>query len=194
MRHLRQEKPDPTRLIEEKIQTAQEIFIIWGEDLKKDALIKALLPRYEKAVNASNKAMEEAGTFKECYVCSVIDKKGCCKIGLENECSVLILLLNLLFDVKFPEEREVPGRCFFVGPVGCKIFARPMLCRDYFCLRLQKMLSEKEMAHITQVLNEELTLLHQINTRMRELLEEWTGRFLLEYDLTGYGVDYRRPL
>ncbi len=188
MRILRLQRPDPTRLIEEKISVARELYALWGKDLKEDEELKPLLARYLQAVERSNQAMEEAGTFDECYRCSVIDQKGCCKIGLENECTVLILLLNLMLGVEFPEEREVPGRCFFVGPRGCKILARPMLCRDYFCIRHHQRLTEAQMAHITQVLNDELVLLHQITSLMRRRLEAWTGDFLLELDLTGYGV------
>ncbi|NPB08984.1 MAG: hypothetical protein GXO17_01395 [Thermodesulfobacteria bacterium] len=188
MRVLRLERPDPTRLIEEKIKVAQELYDVWGEGLLEDEEIPPLLERYKKAVEASNEAMESAGTFRECYVCTVQDKKGCCKIGLENECTVLILLLNLLLGVKFPEEREVPGRCFFVGPLGCKIFARPMLCRDYFCVRHYEKVPEEEMRKVTRVLNEELTLLYQITRLLRHRLESWTGDFLMELDLTGYGV------
>jgi len=179
-------RPDPTKLIEEKIALAEELFEVWGPGLKEDPEIAPLLPLYKKAVEASNKAMEEAGTFKECFVCTVEEGKGCCKIGLENECTVLILLLNLLLGVKFPKEREVPGRCFFVGPLGCKILARPMLCRDYFCLRHYKKVPEEVMAHITQVLHEELMLLHQITRLIRHRLESWIGDFLMELDLTGY--------
>ncbi len=188
MRILRLERPDPTRLIEEKIQVAQELYEVWGEGLLQDEEIVPLLEDYRRAVQASDAAMEAAGTFKECYVCTVMDQKGCCKIGLENECTVLILLLNLLLGVNFPREREVPGRCFFVGPLGCKIFARPMLCRDYFCVRHYKKVPEEEMRRVTQILNDELTLLYRINSLLRHRLESWIGDFLLELDLTGYGV------
>jgi len=188
MRILRLARPDPTRLIEEKIAVARELYDLWGEALLEDEEISPLFPRYSEAVHKSNKIMEKFGTFEECYLCTVIDQKGCCKIGLENECTVLILLLNLLLGVDFPKEREVPGRCFFVGPRGCKIFARPMLCRDYFCIRHHQKLSEEQMAKITQVLNEELVLLYQITSLIRRRLEVWTGDFLLELDLTGYGV------
>ncbi len=186
MRILRLPRPDPTRLIEEKIEIAKELFEVWGEGLKEDPEIAPLLEEYRKAVEASNQAMEEAGTFRECYICTVEEKKGCCKIGLENECTILILILNLLLGVEFPKEREVPGRCFFVGPLGCKIFARPMLCRDYFCVRHYEKIPEEVMAHITQVLNEELVLLHRITRLIKHRLESWTGDFMLELDLTGY--------
>ncbi|HIE32737.1 MAG TPA: hypothetical protein EYP81_01635 [Thermodesulfobacteriaceae bacterium] len=186
MRYLRERRPDPTKLIEEKMAVAEELFDLWGESLLRDPELSALLKAYRQAVEKSNQAMEAAGTFRECYLCSVEEGLGCCKIGLENECTVLILLLNRLLGVEFPKDREVPGRCFFVGPLGCKLFARPMLCRDYFCRRLHKKVPEQEMIHITQILNDELTLLYRISTLMRSRLEFWTGDFMQELDLTGY--------
>jgi len=186
MRYLRERRPDPTKLIEEKLSLSQELFELWGEALQEDPELSELLKAYRQAVERSNQAMESAGTFKECYICSVEEGQGCCKIGLEHECTVLILLLNRLLGVKLPQEREVPGRCFFVGPLGCKIFARPMLCRDYFCRRLQQKVPEPVMISLTQILNDELTLLYRINRLLRSQLEFWTGDFLQELDLTGY--------
>ena len=165
---------------------AEDLYRLWGESLLRDPEVSPLLEAYRGAVARSNRAMEEAGTFRECYVCTVEDGQGCCKIGLENECTVLILLLNRLLGVTFPEAREVPGRCFFVGPLGCKILARPMLCRDYFCRRHYSRIPEKIMAGVTAVLNEELTLLYRITSLLRARLEFWTGDFLQELDLTGY--------
>ncbi|RUM88740.1 MAG: hypothetical protein DSZ24_02845 [Thermodesulfatator sp.] len=186
MRYLRNLRPDPTRLIQEKLSVAEELYALWGESFLSDPELPPLLEDYRQAVEASNQVMEEAGTFRECYICSVQDGQGCCKIGLENECTVLILLLNLLLGVKLPQEREVPGRCFFVGPTGCKILARPMLCRDYFCRRHYQKIPEAQMIRVTQVLNEELTLLYRITSLLRARLEFWTGDFLQELDLTGY--------
>ncbi len=186
MRYLRARRPDPTRLIEEKIALAEELFTLWGESFQQDPEVPELLKAYRQAVEASDQAMEAAGTFRECYLCTVKDGQGCCKIGLENECTVLILLLNRLLGVDLPRKREVPGRCYFVGPLGCKIRARPMLCRDYFCRRHYTKIPEKDMIRVTQVLNEELTLLYKLNTLLRARLEFWTGDFMQELDLTGY--------
>ncbi len=177
--------PDPTSLILEKIKTAKELYENWSDYFYKDEEFMKNLERYERAVIESNKTMESFGTFKECYVCSVIDKKGCCKAGLENEVTINILLLNMFLKKEIPEEREVPFRCFFVGPTGCKLFARPFLCRDYFCKRLLNMLKEEEYAKITQVLNEELTLLYTLTSYIRKELEFLLGDFLMELDLTG---------
>ncbi len=186
MRYLKELRPDPTQLIREKISVAEELYEVWGESLVRDPEVSPLLEAYEKAVLASNEFMERVGTFRECYICSVEEGKGCCKIGLENECTVLVLLLNRLLGVRLPSEREVGGRCFFVGPRGCKIFARPMLCRDYFCKRHYERIPERHMIEVTQVLNEELTLLYRLTSLVRSRLEAWTGDFVQELDLTGY--------
>jgi len=178
--------PDPTSLILEKIRIAEELFTDWGEYFYKDKEFLEKLKEYEKAIKVSNKIMEELGTFEECYNCSVIDNTGCCKIGLENEVTINILLINMFLNVKIPKEREVPGRCFFVGPTGCKIFARPYLCREYFCNRLMRLFSPEEYALVTQKISEELTLLYLINRYIRNELEFLLGDFLLELELTGY--------
>ncbi len=186
LKHLKSVGPDPTSLILEKIKVAQELYEHWSDYFLKDEKFMDLLKRYEEAVLKSNKTMEKLGTFNECYICSVLEKKGCCKIGLENEVTINILLINMFLGVPIPKEREVPLRCFFVGPTGCKIFARPFLCRDYFCRRLLDKLGEKGYILVTQVLNEELTLLYEICRYIKKELEFLLGDFLIELDLTGY--------
>ncbi|MBO8143936.1 MAG: hypothetical protein H0Z16_05050 [Thermodesulfobacterium sp.] len=186
LKYMKVIDPDPTSLILEKIRIAEELFTDWGEYFYKDKEFLEKLKEYEKAIKVSNKIMEELGTFEECYNCSVIDNTGCCKIGLENEVTINILLINMFLNVKIPKEREVPGRCFFVGPTGCKIFARPYLCREYFCNRLMRLFSPEEYALVTQKISEELTLLYLINRYIRNELEFLLGDFLLELELTGY--------
>ena len=186
LKYMKVIDPDPTSLILEKIRIAEELFTDWGEYFYKDKEFLEKLKEYEKAIKVSNKIMEELGTFEECYNCSVIDNTGCCKIGLENEVTINILLINMFLNVKIPKEREVPGRCFFVGPTGCKIFARPYLCREYFCNRLMRLFSPEEYALVTQKISEELTLLYLINRYIKNELEFLLGDFLLELDLTGY--------
>jgi len=186
LKYMKVINPDPTSLILEKIRIAEELFTDWGEYFYKDKEFLEKLKEYEKAIKVSNKIMEELGTFEECYNCSVIDNTGCCKIGLENEVTINILLINMFLNVKIPKEREVPGRCFFVGPTGCKIFARPYLCREYFCNRLMRLFSPEEYALVTQKISDELTLLYLINRYIKNELEFLLGDFLLELDLTGY--------
>lgn len=176
----------PEELLLEKFQIAKELFEPWKDYfLKKNEFI-SLLKKYEEAVNNSNRVMEEIRSFEECYVCSVIDKKGCCKAGLENEVTVNIILINWFLGKRMPEEREVSGRCFFVGPKGCKIFARPYLCREFFCKRLQNKFSQEEYVMVTQAIGHELTLLYKLCEYIKREFEFLLGDFLIEMNLTGY--------
>ncbi len=186
LKYMKVIDPDPTSLILEKIRIAEELFTDWNEYFYKDEEFLKKLKEYEEVIKKSNKLLEELGSFEECYTCSVIEKAGCCKAGLENEVTINILLINMFFNVEIPKEREVPGRCFFVGPTGCKIFARPYLCREYFCNRLLRLFSPEEYAKLTQAISEELTLLYLINRYIRNELEFLLGDFLMELDIAGY--------
>jgi|GEM_PF-389574 len=176
----------PEELLLEKVFLAQEIFENYGEYFFKLKDFMDLLKNYERAIEVSNKRMEEFQSFSECYVCTVLEGKGCCKAGLENEATVAIILLNLLLKKDLPKEREVQGRCFFVGPVGCKLFARPSLCREFFCRRLLDTFKQDEYVLITQAIAEELTLQGLLVRYIKKELEFLTGEFLYELDITGY--------
>jgi len=186
LKYLRVIDPDPTALILEKIRIAENLFNDWGEYFLRDEKFINLLEDYKIAILKSNELMENLGSFEECYICSVEENKGCCKIGLENEVTINILLINMFFKTLIPQEREVPGRCFFVGPRGCKIFARPYLCREFFCNRLLRLFSPEEYALLTQTISHELTLLYKICVYIRKELEYLLGDFLLELDIAGY--------
>uniref|UniRef100_A0A7V4JPD6 Uncharacterized protein n=1 Tax=Thermodesulfobacterium geofontis TaxID=1295609 RepID=A0A7V4JPD6_9BACT len=186
LKYLRIVDPDPTALILEKIRIAEDLFKDWGEYFFKEEKFINLLEKYKDAIFRSNELMEDLGSFEECYICSVEENKGCCKIGLENEVTINILLINMFFKKPIPQEREIPGRCFFVGPTGCKIFARPYLCREFFCNRLLRLFSPEEYALLTQTISYELTLLYEINVYIRKELEYLLGEFLLEIDIAGY--------
>ncbi len=186
LKYLRIIDPDPTSLILEKIKIAENFFYDWKEYFLKDKKFLNDLYEYYKAIQDSNILMEKLGTFEECYYCSAIEKGGCCKAGFENEVTINILLINLFLNVKIPKEREIAERCFFVGSTGCKIFARPTLCREYFCNRLLRLFSPEEYVSLTQTISRELTLLYLIERYIRKELEFLLGDFLLEIDLKGY--------
>jgi len=186
LKYLRVIDPDPTALILEKIRIAENLFNDWEEYFLRDEKFINLLEDYKIAILKSNELMENLGSFEECYICSVEENKGCCKIGLENEVTINILLINMFLKTPIPQEREVPGRCFFVGPRGCKIFARPYLCREFFCNRLLRLFSPEEYALLTQTISHELTLLYKICVYIRKELEYLLGDFLLELDIAGY--------
>lgn len=183
---FRAEYRTPEELLFEKMRIADEIFDHYGEYFQGQEEFKSLLEAYRKSIERSNILMETKESFKECFICSVEEGKGCCKEGLENEVTINILLLNRFLGSPIPIEREVKGRCFFVGQRGCKIFARPYLCREFFCRRLMNKFSQKDYVEISQAIAEELTLLYRLCEYIKKELKFIMGDFLWEMDITGY--------
>ena len=176
----------PEELLFEKRALAENLFHHWKEHFFHQKDFLDLLTSYERAVKFSNNLMENFKSFEECYICSVIEGKGCCKAGLENEVTVNILLINLFLEKDISEAREIPGRCFFVGSKGCKIFARPYLCREFFCRRLSDKFSQEEYKKISQAIAEELTLLYKLCEYIKREFNFLLGEFVYELDITGY--------
>lgn len=177
---------NPEDLLFQKKDMAEEIFTHWKEHFTAQREFIELLKNYEEAVKYSNKLMENFKSFNECYKCSVLEKKGCCKAGLENEVTINIILINLFLEKDLPTEREIAGRCFFVGSKGCKIFARPYLCREFFCRRLLNTFNEEEYQKISVAIAEELTLLYKLCEYIKRELNFLLGEFIYELDITGY--------
>ncbi len=183
---FRREYRTPEELLFEKIKVAMELYENYGEYFKAQSEFRDLLKAYKSAIIKSNDLMERKESFKECFICSVEERKGCCKEGLENEVTVNIILLNWFLGYTIPSEREVKGRCFFVGERGCKIFARPYLCREFFCKRLMNRFSHEDYVEISQAIAEELTLLYKLCEYIKKELQFILGEYLLEIDITGY--------
>ncbi len=176
----------PEELLVNKFEIAEELFQNWKDYFLKQEDFLILLKDYEKAVLKSNKVMEDIESFEECYICSVEERKGCCKAGLENEVTLNILLINKFLNREIPKKREISGGCFFVGPRGCKIFARPYLCREFFCKRLREKFQEKNYILVTQVIVKELTLLYKLCEYIKKEFQFLLGDYLWEMDITGY--------
>ncbi|MCS7149778.1 MAG: hypothetical protein N2Z40_06330 [Caldimicrobium sp.] len=183
---FRREYRTPEELLERKFSIAEELYENYKEYFEREEDFQRLLSYYEEAINQSNSIMEEIESFRECYICSVEERKGCCKAGLENEMSINIILINKFLNKAIPKEREVSGRCFFVGHRGCKVFARPYLCREFFCRRLLEKFQEKDYIRLTQAIAHELTLLYQACEYIKRNLEYLLGEFIIELDIAGY--------
>ncbi|MFN4132620.1 MAG: hypothetical protein ACK4GE_06040, partial [Caldimicrobium sp.] len=67
-----------------------------------------------------------------------------------------------------------------------KIFARPYLCREFFCRRLMEKFSIQDYKQISQAIANELTLLYQLCEYIKKELNFLLGDFIYELDITGY--------
>jgi hypothetical protein len=144
------------RHICEKITEAHELFALWGEALRKDPHIIPLLKSLEIKIAASGKAMHDSGVSSACKHCAEEDGENCCGAGIENKYTSRVLLINLLLGNALPEKRLWLRRCFFLTENGCSLKARLVLCVNYLCLKIQRMLPPEELARLQQITGEEM--------------------------------------
>jgi hypothetical protein len=150
--------------IEEKIAWAEALHSRLRQDLLQDPTVAQLLKDLRGAIQDSHHEMLGAGIVATCADCEKRGGGSCCGAGLENHYSGLLLLINLLLDVRLPTKRHDPASCFFLGKEGCQLLARHVLCVNYLCKEINdrvdsdkiRCLREKEGVEL-----ERLFLLHE---------------------------------
>jgi hypothetical protein len=142
--------PEATMLsIEDKIQMARAVYIQWGRALLEDPGIRGLLQRLERDMAFSHETMHLLGIDSACARCDATAPEGsCCSRGLENKYDVVLLLLNLLMGVNLDDGRSREDSCFFLGPRGCRLRVRSLLCIEYLCPELEEALGWEGLLRI----------------------------------------------
>lgn len=139
----------PMLSIEDKIQIARAFYVQWGRALLEDAGIRGLLQRLERDMAFSHEIMHLLGIDSACARCDATAPEGsCCSRGLENKYDVVLLLLNLLMGVSLDGGRSREDSCFFLGPQGCRLRVRSLLCIEYLCPELEEALGWEGRLHI----------------------------------------------
>ena len=139
----------PMLSIENKIQMARALYVQWGRALLEDPGIRGLLHRLERGMTVSHETMHLLGIDSACARCDATAPEGsCCSRGLENKCDVVLLLLNLLVGASLDEGRSREDSCFFLGPRGCRLRVRSLLCIEYLCPELEEALGWEGLLRI----------------------------------------------
>lgn len=158
-RNLVKERAEPQagdRLTRAKIAETLELFSHWGEALKADSSIRSLLERVDRKVAASGQAMLDFGIVASCRHCEEEEGGSCCGAGIEQKYTPLILLINLLLGETLPEARLQADSCFFLSERGCSLKLRHVLCVNYLCLGIQRMLGVDDLRRLQQITGEEM--------------------------------------
>ncbi len=111
-----------------QMEEADRIFRNRGKQLLADPEIAALLTCYDSAIEATQRAMEEAGMGLLCGNCSK-ETGSCCFQEVETWYDHRLLLINLLLSGNLPRSREIEG--------GCRLRAKYAFCLNYFCPMLK---------------------------------------------------------
>lgn len=158
------------RPIEEKIAWVHACHERERARLLGDEKVKALLKGLSSAIRASAREMAGLSIPETCRSCEEKEGGSCCGIGLEDRYGGTLLLINLLLGVELPQERHDPRSCFFLGPSGCRLKARDVICVNYLCPRITARIPPEEIAALREKEGVELTRLFLLNERIRQML------------------------
>ncbi|MGM0662957.1 MAG: hypothetical protein ACQET7_02085 [Thermodesulfobacteriota bacterium] len=157
--------------IEEKIAWAERVYCKAGSRLSGDPEISSLIKRFEAAAGASHRMMQKTGIVEICRECDQHEGGSCCGKGIEDRYSGVMLLINLLLERPLPHRRYDPAGCFFLGPSGCVLAARHVICINYLCNRVTDSVSSEHLSCLRDSEGEEVHVLFLLAERVkRELI------------------------
>jgi hypothetical protein len=157
-----------------KISEAYRLFALWGEALRKDPPIGSLLKSLEEKIAASGGAMEAFGVSSACRQCIEEDGCTCCGAGIENRYTPRLLLINLLLGKALPKKRFWADGCFFLSENGCSLKVRLVLCVNYLCLKIQRMLPAEALASLQKITGEEMEECFILEEAVKKFIKEKT--------------------
>jgi len=160
--------------IEEKIAWAENCYRQIRGQLLGDERIVDLLKELKEAINASYRERAEAGVVSECKDCEQKDGGSCCGAGLEKKYSGILILINLLLGEKIPRHRHDSQSCFFLGPNGCLLLARHVICANYLCKKITERIIPQNIAALREKEGVELEFLFILNERIRKMLKAYS--------------------
>jgi hypothetical protein len=161
---------------EDKVRLAMSMYKTFGEELRRDLPLANLLGEMKEKVRCSWRTMAELGISAACARCDETAPEGsCCSRGLENKFDSVLLLINLLLGIQLPLERMRDDSCRFLGPSGCVLEARTLLCIDYLCPEVEKELGIESLMKMQEVAGEEIRTAFLLAERVKRLVNEWVG-------------------
>jgi hypothetical protein len=144
------------RPILRKISEAEDLLAHWEGARRIDPHLVFLLNSLDKKIMASGVAMEALGVTSACRQCAEEDGDTCCGAGIENRYTSRILLINLLLGNALPKKRFRANGCFFLSENGCSLKMRLVLCVNYLCRKIQRMLPTASLLSLQQITGEEM--------------------------------------
>ncbi len=151
------------RIYFERLKEHFEPFI--EGSLQGDPYLREKIRELSLALNKSNRAFQERGSFGFCSSCAGRGIR-CCGEGLEWKLSPEEFFINLsLFYLEgrsftFPETS--PEDCLFLGERGCILKLTPLFCRNFFCRELSDFLGLENLILLQNSLEDEATLTFEI--------------------------------
>ena len=157
--------------VEEKIAWARSVYKRFKRQLHKDQQIAHLLGQLESAVSESRKEMANARIIDACKLCEEAEGGSCCGAGLERKYDGWLILINLLLDARLPKTRYDEKSCFFLGPDGCTLKSRHVLCVNYLCKKITDRVDSQKIKTLKEKEGKELDTLFRLHEQIKSALD-----------------------
>jgi len=161
--------------IDEKITIAKYMFGRWSDALRADSGISGQLQELAAAIEASAGASFRSGIAQVCKRCEQEEGGSCCGAGIEDRYTPELLVINLLLGVTPPESRHSAKSCHFLRERGCILRARDIICVNYLCARLQKIIPPEKLFQLQEANGSEMELLFLLHNRIRNFIRQKTN-------------------
>lgn len=137
------------------IQTAHDLVAALQDLVPGIPELRPRLDLYRAAIAANQALHQDLGLAAACAQCATTALGSCCFSGVEHNYDSWLLLLNLLLGVELPHTPIVQGKCFFLGPQGCRLLARHYYCQRFLCPEVAAKLDPGGAARLQEALNQE---------------------------------------
>ena len=155
-----------------KIKAAKDLYRRFGDVMLKDPHVADLLEQYRDAIEQTQQEMKQGGVVQTCTVCAVEETGGCCFNGVEDWYDTMLLFINLLMGVRFPQSRGISDGCLFVGEKGCGLIARYHFCINYLCPKLKDRLSSPRRKKLMAVAGREIHCGIELENAIGNILDD----------------------
>ena len=155
--------------LEQKLSWASACHQEIGQQLCCDPLASALLGQFAAAIADTTSARNSAGVALQCLRCHQDGGGTCCGSGIDEHHDALLLLVNLLLGAQIPPRRAAPEDCRFLGPAGCTLRARQVLCLNHICREAEDRVAVAGLASLRNMEGIEIMAQHRLLVRLAAL-------------------------
>lgn len=154
------------------ISSARGLFARFGSELYEDKECASLLSRLRWGIEGTRRAMHELGVVAECADCALHGEGTCCSMPTAYKCDRVLLLINLMMKVELPQKEIDPASCYFLSQKGCILSARPVICVNFTCARIQAAIPSRSLIKIQEIAGQELTALFLLEDYLKKKISK----------------------
>ncbi len=161
----------------EKIEIAREVHKTFGSILLEDKDISSLFRKYDQEIKNTQHLMWNIGLVSICGHCAAHNPGGsCCGKGIDEWYEVTNFLFNLILGREIVIDPPDSSDCLFLGPEGCRLWARHHFCVNYLCHRIYEHLPDKDVRRLQAQAGSELFLCWELERAVTHRLHNLEAR------------------